>query len=185
MSGTPFIQFNPVRILCLLLFVFLNMGSLKAQTTYAAEYQLKAVFLYNFTRFIDWPVDAFDSPYTPFVIGIIGDDPFVPFVQAAVHGERLGTHLIHLKRFESIDQIEDCHILYIASKNPDELKSMIKDVSGKNILTVGDAPNFARYGGMIRFYTEQSKIRLQINNTAAKAEGLKISSKLLRVAQVF
>lgn len=163
---------------------FVHATIINAQTNYAQEYQVKAVFLYNFTHFIDWPKEAFESQYTPFVIGIIGNDPFGPFIETTIEGERIGSHVIRSQRFRSISEIKDCHILYIASKDPDEIKNILEMVEGKNILTVGDTPNFTRWGGMIRFFTEQGKIRLQINNTVAKAEGLKISSKLLRVAQV-
>ena len=163
---------------------FVNVVIINAQSNVAKEYQIKAVFLYNFTHFIDWPNEAFEYQYSPFIIGIIGNDPFGPFIEATIEGERIGSHVIRSQRYKSISEIKDCHILYIASKDPDEIKRILKAVEGKNILTVGDTPNFTRWGGMIRFYTEEGKIRLQINNTVAKAEGLKISSKLLRVAQV-
>jgi hypothetical protein len=168
-----------------LLFLVFGYSHLSSQTAVASEYQVKAVFLFNFSHFITWPNNAFEDEYSTFVIGIIGDDPFGPFIEAAVEGERIGSHVIRVKRFTSISEIQNCHILYIGTKDPDQVKKIINAVSGKNILTVGDTPNFARWGGMIRFYTEQNKIRLQINNTIARAEGLKISSKLLRVAQVF
>ena len=92
--------------------------------------------------------------------------------------------MIKILRFKSISEIKHCHILFVGSHDPDEIKKILMKVEGKNILTVGDTPNFIRWGGMIRFYTEESRIRLQINNTLAKAVDLKISSKLLRVAQV-
>jgi hypothetical protein len=156
-----------------------------AQTASASEYQVKAVFIYNFTHFINWPERSFDSQYDSFVIGIIGNDPIGKYVETAIANERVGTHRLRFERFNSIEEIKKCHILYVASKDPDEIKRILEKVDGKNILTVGDTPNFVRWGGMIRFYTEEGRIRLQINNTIAKEEGLKISSKLLRVAQVF
>lgn len=162
----------------------MHLTNLHAQTNHAHEYQVKAVFLYNFTHFIDWPSAAFESQYAPFIIGVIGNDPFGPFIEATIEGERIGTHIIRSQRIQSLSEIKNCHILYIASKDPDEIKNILEAVKGKNILTVGDTPNFTRWGGMIRFFTEQGKIRLQINNTEARASGLKISSKLLRVAQV-
>src|SRR5687768_951146 len=158
-------------------------GRLTSQTS-ASEYQVKAVFLYNFSHFITWPAIAFEDQYSTFNIGIIGDDPFGPYLEAAVAGERIGTHVIRVQRYRSVTEIQNCHILYIGSKDPVEIKKVLNAVEGRKILTVGDTPNFARWGGMIRFYTDQNRIRLQINNTIAKAEGLKISSKLLRVAEV-
>lgn len=156
-----------------------------SQSGNASEYQVKAVFVYNFTHFINWPDIAFESQYDPFIIGIIGNDPITRYLETAIANERVGTHLLKFEKFNSIADIKKCHILYVASKDPDEIKNIIAAVDGRKVLTVGDTPNFLRWGGMIRFHTEEGKIRLQINNTIAKAEGLKISSKLLRVAQVF
>ena len=170
--------------ICCLYFSFQCIGHGNAQTLTSSEYQVKAVFLYNFTHFVDWPSFAFESQYSPFYIGIIGNDPFGPHLESVIENERIGTHVIKILRFKSISEIKHCHILFVGSHDPDEIKKILMKVEGKNILTVGDTPNFIRWGGMIRFYTEESRIRLQINNTLAKAVDLKISSKLLRVAQV-
>ena len=169
----------------MLLLLLLDAPYAHAQSATASEYQVKAVFIYNFTHFINWPERAFDSQYDSFVIGIIGNDPIARYVETAIANERVGSHMLRFERYNSIKDIDKCHILYVASKDPDEIKEILESVDGKNILTVGDTPNFVRWGGMIRFYTEEGRIRLQINNTIAKEEGLKISSKLLRVAQVF
>ena len=167
-----------------ILFLLSGFTNVRSQSSSVKEYQIKAVFLYNFTHFINWPEAAFESQYAPFIIGIVGRDPFGPSLEDAVEGERIGSHQIRIKRYNSINEIEKCHILYVGTQDPDEIKAVLKAVARKNILTVGDSPNFIRWGGMIRFYTDQNKIRLQINNSLAKTAGLRISSKLLRVSQV-
>lgn len=158
--------------------------SLQAQTETTPEYQVKSVFLYNFTHFVEWPVYAFESNYSPFVIGVIGGDPFGTYLDQTIAEERTGSHIIRVVRYNSIKDIGACHILYVAAQDPEEIREILQAVSQRPILTVGDTPNFTRWGGMVRFYTEAGKIRLQVNNTLAKENGLKISSKLLRVAQV-
>jgi hypothetical protein len=168
--------------LCLLLTG--HLGTVAGQTLTSSEYQVKAVFLYNFTHFVDWPAGAFEHSYEPFIIGIVGKDPFGHYLQDAVAQERIGSHIIRIEHYESAADIKDCHILYVGSQDPDEIRRVLRAVSNKKILTVGDTPNFIRWGGMIRFFTENNKIRLQINNTLAKDLDLKISSKLLRVSQV-
>lgn len=178
---TDFVQKSVSTVLFLL---FIGLAVPYAQTSNASEHQVKAVFLYNFSHFVDWPADAFESPYEFFIIGVIGNDPFGNALEAAVEGERIGTHVIRIQRYDDVSQIRNCHILFVAEHDPDEVRRIINTTSGKPILTVGDTPNFIRWGGMIRFYTEENKIRLQINNTAAKNALLKISSKLLRVSQV-
>lgn len=167
--------------------ILLMMGGsavVRGQTNIASEYQVKAVFLYNFTHFIDWPLHAFESQYAYFVIGVIGNDPLAPYIQQAIENERVGKHVIRVQRFNSVREIKNCHMLYISSSDPVQVKEILDAVARKSILTIGDTPNFTRWGGMIRFYKEHGKIRLQINNASAKASGLKISSKLLRLAEV-
>ena len=155
-----------------------------AQLATASEYKVKAVFLFNFTHFIDWPEEAFEDGYSPFVIGMIGGDPFGTFLEQAVSGERINAHVIRIERYDNIQDIKACHILYVNTRDPEEIKRILAAVSNRSILTVGDTPNFIRWGGMVRFYTQESKIKLEINNTLARSRQLKISSKLLRVATV-
>jgi hypothetical protein len=149
----------------------------------AEEYQVKAVFLYNFTQFIDWPEKAFNSPDEPFIIGIMGDDPFGNYIDRMVEGESIGTHPIKIKRCHDLRSALSCHILYINSFDREWLRTILNSVSQKNILTVSDYPSFNNLGGIIRFYTEDNKIRLQINLPRSKEAELSISSKLLSVAK--
>lgn len=150
----------------------------------AAEYQLKAVFLYNFTRFVEWPPTAFESYNDAFVIGIVGDDPFGAMLERTIADEMIGRHPIRIRRYNELKDIGDCHILFVNSGDATETRKILAAMEGKKTLTVSDMPNFARMGGMIGFYTLQNKIRMQINATEARKAGLSISSKLLSVAQV-
>jgi hypothetical protein len=138
------------------------------------------VFLYNFTQFVEWPPQALNSN-TAFVIGILGGDPFGNYLDAVVANEKVGGRPIVVKRFNSVSEIGRCHLLFIHNANT---KDVVQAVQGKNILTVGDDDNFLRDGGIIRFFIERSRIRLQINAAAARASSLDISSKLLRLADV-
>ena len=163
--------------------LFFSTVTCLAQLKSPSEYQVKAVFLYNFTQFIDWPASAFETPDEPFVIGVIGEDPFGQYLDEAVSGEKIGSHPIQVKRFTSIKNVANCHILYINSSNQEWVGDILSIVAQKNILTVSDAPLFNKWGGIIRFYTEDNKIRLQINIAGSKAAQLNISSKLLSVAK--
>ncbi|HKR05754.1 MAG TPA: YfiR family protein [Bacteroidia bacterium] len=153
------------------------------QNKTAPEYQVKAVFLYNFTQFIEWPPSSFKEPDDPFIIGIIGDDPFGSYLDETVAGERFGTHPIKIQRYNDVKNISNCQILYISSDDVETTKKILSAVSGKGVLTVSDVPNFYKWGGTVRFFTENNKIRLQINVDLSKAEELDISSKLLNVAK--
>jgi len=157
---------------------------LGAQTGKASEAQVKAVFLFNFAQFVDWPPAAFPDTETPLVIGILGADPFEGFLDQTVRGEQLRGRAFQVRRYRSVEEIKTCHILFISRPTGDRLDEITASLKNRPILTVGDDDGFAERGGMIRFVTDRSRIRLQINPQAAEAAHLTISSKLLRVAEV-
>ena len=169
-------------ITLLLLFAF-NPQSSQAQKKAAPEYQVKAAFLYNFTQFVDWPSDAFPAEDSPFVIGIIGTDPFGEYLEEIIKGENIGGHPIVIKRYELRARNLDCHLLFINSRDPKAIREIVESTHGRSILTVSDAAGFERYGGIVRFFTENNKVRFKINSNTAKPARLNISSKLLAVAR--
>jgi hypothetical protein len=150
----------------------------------AQEYEIKAVFLYNFAQFVQWPPDAFADKNAPLVIGILGNDPFGSYMDEAVRGETVNGRPFVVRRFGRAEDIDGCHILFISRSESGRLDEILDKLKGKSVLTVGDMDDFSHYGGMIRFVTENNKVRLRINVEAAKSAGLKISSKLLRPAEI-
>jgi hypothetical protein len=154
---------------------------LSAQSGPTREYQVKAVFLYNFTQFIHWPPAA-SSSGSPFVIGVLGSDPFGSYLDQTVVGEKVAGRSIVVRRFKELEDISVCHILFVSGSQA--TAGTLSSLKSRNVLTVGDNGSFITQGGMIRFYMENNKIRLQINLATAKEAGLEISSKLLRVADV-
>lgn len=155
-----------------------------AQATTTPEYQLKAVFLFNFAQFVEWPDSAFPEPGAPLVIGVLGDDPFGAFLDETVRGETVDNHPLEVQRFRRVEDVDRCHILFVSAPREPRLQDVLERLAGRPILTVGDAENFSRRGGMIRFVNERNRIRLLINLEAAQAAKLKLSSKLLRPAQI-
>jgi hypothetical protein len=155
-----------------------------AQTSAAREYQIKAVFLFNFAQFVDWPSAAFPEARTPLVIGVLGEDPFKSYLDETVRGETVNNRPIIVQRYRRVEEIGICHVLFISRSENDRLEQILAGLKGRNILTVGDGEDFARDGGMIRFITDNNKVRLRINVEAAKAASLTISSKLLRPAEI-
>lgn len=150
----------------------------------APEYQLKAVFLYNFAQFVNWPPEAFERTDAPLVIGIVGDDPFGSFLDDLVRGEKIGERPIAIRRFARGEPITACHILFISPSEAGNFEKIIAQLKGRSILSVSDIPSFSRRGGMIRFVNESGKIRMRVNLKAAKSAGLELSSKLLRPATI-
>lgn len=145
---------------------------------------MKAVFLFNFSQFVDWPEAAFADGRSPLIIGVLGNDPFGATLDEIVRGETVNGRPLAVRRYQSPDQVDTCHILFIARSQDAQLDAIVAALKGRSVLTVGDFEGFTRRGGMIRFATVGNKIRLRINLGAAQEAKLTISSKLLRPAQI-
>jgi hypothetical protein len=146
------------------------------------EYDLKAVFLYNFVTFVDWPKGAVPGGQ-PFVIGILGQDPFGRALDEVVAGEKFNGLPLQLRRCRTVEEARSCHILFISGSEAARLPAILQELRGRPVLTVADGPQFLEAGGMIAFSTE-ARIQLHISPAAAQRAGLQVSSKLLRVAKV-
>jgi len=147
------------------------------------EYQVKAVFLFNFAQFVEWPSPAAASNL-PFVIGVLGDDPFDGFLDEIVQGELVNNRPFVVRRYRHGEEIADCHILFVGRSAAEQLPKVLASLKGRHILTVGDVNDFASRGGIVQFVTENKRVRLKINVNAAKAANISISSKLLRPAEI-
>lgn len=177
------------RTRLLVSFVLLVMGLASgAPRSVAAEsfreYDLKAVFLFNFAQFVEWPATAFPEATTPFVIGILGDDPFGGVLDATVANETLNGRRFVIRRFRQAEDIDTCHILFVSRSEAGRLAEIMPTLAGRTILTVSDSDDFARAGGMIALVTANNRIRLQVNMEAAMDGMLVFSSKLLRPAEI-
>ena len=148
------------------------------------EYALKAVFLYNFVRFIEWPEWAFNSRSDPLVIGIVGPDPFGPLLYEAIAGENYHRRPIQVQHFSGPQDIRHCHLLFSSRANAGQVDQILAMAAGGTVLTVGESENFLDHGGMIALVTEQNRVRLRINTAALRGTQLSVSSKLLQVAQI-
>lgn len=164
---------------CLLLWLGLA-ASLGAQPS--REYDLKAVFLFNFVTFVDWPPAA-RSANEPFVIGVLGHDPFGASLDEVVAGEKFHDAPLQVRRCRTIEEASRCHILFISASEAGRVSAILQALRGRPVLTVADMPRFLEAGGIIAFSTE-GRVQLHINPPAAHRAGLTISSKLLRVAKV-
>jgi hypothetical protein len=149
------------------------------------EYQVKAVFLFNFARFVVWPEQAFGSANAPFSICVVGADPFGAELDATVRGENVQGHPFVIRRYRNPGDIgSDCHILFIGSSPVTQVEQIVGALGERATLTVSDIDQSAEHGAMIQFANENNRLRLRINVAAAKAAGLTISSKLLRPSQI-
>lgn len=148
------------------------------------EYQLKAVFLYNFAHFVEWPTSAFPSGEAPFVIGVLGKDPFGSALEETVRGETVRGRPFTVRRFKSLEDLEPCQILFIDSSVSAMAQESIEAVRRLATLTVADVGPQMPSQVVIGFVNDNKKIRLRINVDSARDAGLVISSQLLRPAQI-
>jgi len=155
-----------------------------AQAPTANQFQIEAVFLFNFTQFVSWPASAFAGAADPFVICVLGEDPFDGYLDDTVRGERVGERSLVVRRYRHIEEIDVCHVLFISKSENSKLSQILVQLAGRGVLSVSDADHFGKRGGMVRFVVEQNRVRLRVNVEAAKAAGLTFSSKLLRVVDI-
>ena len=147
----------------------------------AEEYQVKALFLYNFAKFVDWPPNMRADPIC---IGILGDDPFGDALDQTVKGKTVNGRNFVVKRLQRQEDGEGCHIVFISASEKKKVRAILNGLGRCNVLTVGDVEGFAAAGGVINFEIVDSKVRFEVNIDAAERAGLKLSSKLLNLAKI-
>lgn len=166
-------------LVCACLFAVLAT-SLNAQP--ALEYEVKAAFLLNFTKFIDWPPTAFADATAPFAVCVVGKDPFGRALADIIQGETVNGRRLAVKTFAETPRAQQCQVMFFGGSDRDA-GSALRDI-GPGVLTVGEGARFLQDGGMIAFVLENRRVRFDINQGAAERAGLKLSSKLLSVARV-
>jgi hypothetical protein len=158
--------------------------SARAQASPPSEYQIKAAFLFNFAKFIDWPPGSFASPQAPFSICILGKDPFGRSIDDALQGKSIGEHAVIIQRVKEAGDARHCQIVFAGGSESRNVGEILERVRGANVLLVGEADGFAASGGTIQFTLEENHVRFLINIDAADRGGLKFSSKLLALAKI-
>lgn len=148
------------------------------------EPQIKALFLFNFTKYVEWPEPAFGGPTAPLIIGIVGAPAVAEPLEKLAAGKSLNGHPIVIRRLEPADQTAPCHILFLGDLPSQQLPEWLQVRRGQPVLVVGEDAKFTELGGIVNFGQRDHKIRLEINTNTAAASGLKLSSKLLAVADL-
>jgi hypothetical protein len=182
------------RVVAVLLQVVLSLAGLLWTAPLAAaqgegfisrEYPLKALFLYNFGGYVEWPDAAFPTSDHPFVIGVLGSAPLEETLREIALTRKVASRQIVVKQFTKVDAVEPCHILFVARNvQPHHERQVLASLQGRPVLIVGETGGFAARGGCVNFYIESNKIRFEINLEAARQQQLKISAKLLALAKI-
>lgn len=183
----PRISFHPTwgafNVCSVLLGLLIFVPGLRAQTSKPTDYQVKAVYLINFARFVEWP-DKLGMQQDSFTICVFGPDPFGRILDTTVAGEKIAGRNAVAKRISTPQDSVDCRILFVSSAEGGSLNQMVEAANRRSVLTVSDIPHFAKRGGMIQFVMDDKRVRFEVNLTAAQRAGLTLSSELLKVATV-
>ena len=148
------------------------------------EYQVKAAFLYNFAKFVEWPPEAFKSPKAPILVCVLGRNPFGNALEEAIRGKSIAGRAFAYRHVSDAEGASACQILFVGSEESKHFRSLLENLKPMGILTVGEAQGFAASGGVINFKLDDGRVRFEINVDAAEHEQLHISAKLLSLAQI-
>jgi hypothetical protein len=148
------------------------------------EPQVKAAFLVNFPKYVDWPVDAFAQTNSPIIVATLGETDLGDHLRKMIQGRTVNGRPLHFKVIAENDPGRDFHILFIPDSARRRLPAVLEKLKDSPVLTVGETDDFLARGGVINLTRRDQKVRLEVNLPAARQAGLKISSKLLSVADV-
>ncbi len=170
---------RPVRGAGVLLFLGL-LGA--GQEQELPEYVLKAGFIFNFAKYVEWPAEAFEGPATPIRIGVAGQDPFGGILERTLKDKAVNGRGFTIDRFKEAADIKRCHILFVARADKDRLAAVLERAREPGVLTVGEDRGFAQSGGVVSILIEEGKPKLEVNLEAAQERKVTINAKLLKVA---
>ncbi len=157
-------------------------------TTIAQQYtvsELKTAYLYNFSKFVEWPESEFESEQSNFIITILGESSVSKVLNKVLENKFVKKHKIYVRIADNVNEIKKSHIVFITQEHHSDIKKVVSKFKNKPVLTIGDAlDNFCQSGGIINLTKKDSKTRFEINNHVALQSGLKISSKLLVLSKI-
>jgi hypothetical protein len=164
--------------------VFLSPPSALSLEQQTLEYPVKLAFLYNFTKFIEWPADAYNDPAAPLTICIVGSDPFSPDLEDQLRTRAVESHPIAVRTVRPDDTLNQCHIVFVPVTERGQVPRIVSGLKGSSALTVGESQGFDQMGGIINFTVRENKFHFEVNPLAAERARLTISSKLLAIATI-
>jgi hypothetical protein len=174
--------FRTGRLLLALIAWLLGSGAGFCSDSAFTEYQVKALFLMNFTKYVDWPATAFAGMDAPFIIGVYGENNFGEDLPKAVAGRMVNGRSIVIREIDRPNDLVQCQVLFISRSAEKKQGEILSQLKGSPVLTVGESEAFTAQGGAINFVMKDGKVRLEINLPAAQQANLQLSSKLLNVA---
>jgi len=180
-AGVCGLRFAYFAVLLLGIHFPLAKGAVCADQT-PTEYQVKAAYLFNFLKFVEWPDDPGADPHGKWIIGFAGESPIADELIRLVEGKNVLGRELQVKKFQGAENLRDCNILFISETEKKRLQPILGELRGSSVLTVADMSNFVGSGGMIQFQVVDARVRVAIDVGATGRARLKVSSKLLSLA---
>lgn len=159
------------------------IGHVRAEEPVADEYPVKAAFLFNFAKFVEWPAGAFKSPEDPITICVLGQNPFGTALEDVVRDKTVANRAFVVRAVSNSQQAANCQIVFVSASERKRFHFLLDQLKGRSILTVGEGDDFTANGGIINFKLKEARVRIEIDAGAADRAGLRISSKLLSLAE--
>lgn len=156
----------------------------RPQATPSVEYQVKAAFLFNFAKFVAWPLDAFQSDKSPITLCMFRSDPFGGALEEVIRGKAIDNRYLMARRINNLPDLKTCQLVFVSQKEEKQLPEILNSLKGASALVVGEGEHFAESGGAIQFFLENNKMRFAINVDAIQRARLEASSKLLALARI-
>jgi hypothetical protein len=155
-----------------------------AQTNPSVEYQVKAAFLFNFAKFVEWPAEAFLNEQTPITLCVFGHDPFGGALDEIARGEAINNREVLVRRINELPGLNSCQLIFVGNKEDKRLSELLNSLRGRSALVVGETGGDAEAGVVIQFFSEGNKVRFAVNVDAMQRAKLRVSSKLLALAKI-
>jgi hypothetical protein len=149
-----------------------------------SEDQLKAVYMFNFAKFVDWPAETLRTADAPMNFCVLGRSPASDELDVSIRGKAVNAHIIAVRHLRGPEEIKDCHLVFLAASAGKQNLKLLQAARGLPVLLVSESPGFAKAGGAIDFLIEDGKVIFEVNQNAAETAHLKISSKLLALARI-
>lgn len=181
-SRAPFVPFCAWALAALLPLAYPT--PIRAQVSASVEYQVKAAFLLNFAKFIEWPADAFESEKTPITVCVFGYDPFGNALDELIKGKSINNRELLARRVSHLPDLKTCELLFVSEKEEKRLPEILIGLKGTSTLVVGEGEDFAERGGGVQFILEANRLRFAVNLDAIQRAHLTVSSKLLALAKI-
>lgn len=174
----------PILVSAIAFLALAGATPIRPQGIPSIEYQVKAAFLFNFAKFVEWPPDVFASDKTPITLCVFRQDPFGSALDEIVRGKAINGRQLAARRVNELPELKGCQIVFVSEREDKLLPEILNSVKGANVLVAGESVNFAERGGAVQFFLENNKLRFAINVDAVQRTRLQVSSKLLALARI-